>query len=126
MREFSAKGGHFSENFTFADKYSHYSGSNTAATVAWFIDNSGSRTREVGRLASNELGIYDMSGNVWDLWGDYTADPKTDPTGASSGSDCVMRGGCFINVATDLRSVHRGFTTPGTQNGAIGFRVVRP
>ncbi|MCL2444117.1 MAG: SUMF1/EgtB/PvdO family nonheme iron enzyme, partial [Treponema sp.] len=81
--EYAAKGGNGSPgNFT-------YSGSNDPNLVAWYLTNSGSRTHEVGKKAPNGLGIYDMSGNVWewcwDRWGSYTSTTKTDPMGAPSG-----------------------------------------
>ncbi|MCL2411516.1 MAG: SUMF1/EgtB/PvdO family nonheme iron enzyme [Treponema sp.] len=121
--EFAAKGGNTGETFTFA-------GSNNANEVAWHFGNSGNITREVGRLAPNGLGIYDMSGNVWewvwDWWGSYTSDHKTDPTGPSSGSFRVLRGGSWDFDAVNTRSVNRSNTDPDAWVNFIGFRLARP
>jgi len=125
--EFAAKGGidvpGVFTNFTFA-------GSNNVDLVAWHNDNSGSMTREVGRLAPNALGIYDMSGNVmewcWDWYGSYTSVAKTDPAGASSGPNRVTRGGGWSSGAVSIRSVARNSSSPNSQLGSSGFRLMRP
>ena len=73
-----------------------YSGSNTIGDVAWYDSNSGSTTHTVGTKAANELGTFDMSGNVyewWDIYGSYPSGSQTNPTGANSGSYRVARGG---------------------------------
>ncbi|MCL2382349.1 MAG: formylglycine-generating enzyme family protein [Treponema sp.] len=121
--EFAAKGGPLGGNYTF-------SGSNNINAVAWHSGNSGSRTQEVGGLQANRLGIHDMSGNVWewvwDWWGPYTAVDKTDPTGASSGSFRVLRGGGWFNSASNVRSVNRFSYLPADRVNSVGFRVARP
>ncbi|MCL2791787.1 MAG: SUMF1/EgtB/PvdO family nonheme iron enzyme [Spirochaetaceae bacterium] len=121
--EYAAKGGSTPDNTTFA-------GSNTVTAVAWHDANSGSRTREVGDLVPNGLGIYDMSGNVWewcwDWWDDYTAEAKTNPAGPVSGIGRVQRGGSCVDRAEFSRSVFRGGAIPEQQHVAGGFRVVRP
>jgi len=121
--EFAAKGGNEGETYTF-------SGSNDADEVAWHNGNSGGRTRPVGTLAPNGLGIYDMSGNVWewvwDWWGSYTSEAKTDPTGASSGTDRVLRSGCWNVAGVNSRSVNRQTALPDNRFTYIGFRLVRP
>ncbi|MCL2410789.1 MAG: formylglycine-generating enzyme family protein [Treponema sp.] len=121
--EFAAKGGNRGETYTF-------SGSNDVDEVAWHWGNSGGRTREVGRLAPNGLGIYDMSGNVWewvwDWWGSYTSEEKVDPTGASSRSECVFRGGSWGSLAVSARSVSRGGHWPCIRWFNAGVRLVRP
>ncbi|MCL2410582.1 MAG: formylglycine-generating enzyme family protein [Treponema sp.] len=121
--EFAAKGGNRGETYTF-------SGSDDVDEVAWHWGNSGGRTREVGRLAPNGLGIYDMSGNVWeavwDRWGSYTSEAKADPSGAYSGTDRVLRGGGWDSDAVYARSVFRDAGWPNSGWSADGFRLVRP
>lgn len=88
--EFAARGGKLSKGYI-------YSGSNDVDDVAWYKDNAGGTTHEVGTKAPNELGLYDMSGNVseWcqDWYGNYSASAQTNPTGPSSGTKRVHRGG---------------------------------
>ena len=90
-----------------------YSGSNTIGDVAWYISNSGNRTQAVGTKAPNELGLYDMSGNVWEWctdWYDagyYSVSPSLNPKGPSSGTSRVLRGGSWINVEDDCRVAAR-------------------
>ena len=89
--EFAARGGNNSRGYK-------YAGSNNIETVAWYDGNSGNKTHVVGTKSPNELGLYDMSGNVWewcqDRYGSYSGASQTNPTGASSGSNRVLRGGC--------------------------------
>ena len=88
--EFAARGGNSSQGYK-------YSGSNNIDDVAWYTNNSNSKTHEVGTKAPNELGIYDMSGNVWEWcqdWdGSYSSSAQTNPTGPTSGAERVYRGG---------------------------------
>ena len=121
--EFVARGGIFcQEGFIF-------SGSDTVADVAWHGENSGWRTHEVGQLIPNALGLYDMSGNVWEMvWdrhGAYPSFPETDPTGSDFGSDRMIRGGDWSFPSERARSVYRSFTYPAEQVGTVGFRIVR-
>ena len=122
--EFAAKGGSSpAAGFTFA-------GSNNANDVVWHNANSGRSTREVGRLQGNCLGLYDMSGLVWEwIWdwrGAYTSESKTDPEGPTSGSFRVIRGGSWDSSASSARSVGRGSSNPGAQSHNFGFRLARP
>jgi len=122
--EYAAKGGNGSPgSFT-------YSGSNDANAVAWYWENSGSMTHEVGKKAPNGLGIYDMSGNVWEWcwnwWENYTSAPKNNPVGASSGSYRVIRGGSWLNSVGLVRSALRYVNDPCDRGSVFGFRLLRP
>jgi formylglycine-generating enzyme required for sulfatase activity len=122
--EYAARGGNGSPG-----NYA-YAGSNNADEVAWHSGNSAGSTQEVGAKKSNGLGVYDMSGNVWewcwDWFGDYASGAQTDPIGASSGSVRVNRGGGWGNTAQDARSAARHYYTPSRRNYDLGFRVLRP
>ncbi|MDR3555720.1 MAG: formylglycine-generating enzyme family protein [Syntrophobacteraceae bacterium] len=95
-------------------KRQRYSGGNRAATVAWYAGNSGGRTHPVGMKAPNGLGIYDMSGNVWEWVKDWFAphyygmSPRNNPQGPASGSLHVMRGGSWLAAAWFARVTCRG------------------
>jgi len=122
--EYAARGGNGSPgNFT-------YAGSDTIDNVAWYLDNSGNKTHEVGKKAPNGLGLYDMSGNVfewcWDWYGSYSSSAQTDPIGTSFGSDRVERGGSWGSDAEYVRSAYRGIYYPNCRLNFIGFRLVRP
>jgi formylglycine-generating enzyme required for sulfatase activity len=125
--EYAAKGGDPTANGW--EGYT-YSGSNTVGDVAWYSDNSSSRTHEVGKKSPNGLGLYDMSGNVrewcWDRYGSYSSGAQTDPVGAVSGADRVARGGCWFNSAAYVRSAFRIYYPPSDRANGIGFRLVRP
>ena len=123
--EFAARGGIVCQgNFVF-------SGSDNAAEVAWTRENSGNRTHEVGLLMPNALGLYDMSGNVWEwIWdwsGSYPSEAETDPVGpAAGGYHRVGRGGSWDSTPADVRSAHRFNFYLVVRGGIVGFRVVRP
>ncbi len=119
--EFAARGGSNSQGFK-------YSGSNTV-DVAWYNINSSSTTHPVATKAPNELGIYDMSGNVWEWCNDwfsdsyYTSASQTNPTGPNSGSYRVDRGGSWGDDAGACRVSDRNFFAPLYRNSYLGLRL---
>jgi formylglycine-generating enzyme required for sulfatase activity len=96
--------------------------------VGWYCGNSGNRTHDVGTKSPTAWGIYDMHGNVWewcwDWWG-YYGGPVTNPTGPSSGSYRVVRGGSWNYNARICRSALRNGSLPDSLNGYLGFRLAR-
>ena len=119
--EFAARGGNYSRHYK-------YSGSNYIGDVAWYTDNSGSRTHSVGTKRANELGLYDMSGNVFewcsDQYGPYDSYSQTDPLGPNGWSDRVLRGGCWNDRTGDCRSSNRYGGTPDDGGSDSGLRLI--
>ena len=119
--EFAARGGNQS-------RHTPYSGSRRIDDVAWYRDNSGDLTHPVKTKQPNELGIYDMTGNVYewcqDWLGSYSSNAQTNPTGASSGSDRVLRGGGWGRSPRGCRSSNRSGETPEFSNDNLGLRLV--
>ncbi len=118
--EYAARGGKKSKGYK-------YSGSNNINDVAWYYDNSNSKTHSVKTKQPNELGIYDMSGNVeeWcsDWYGDYTSYSQTNPQGPSSGSYRVIRGGSWSFNAKGCRVASRIHIYPSNGYDDLGFRL---
>ena len=119
--EFAARGGNQS-------RHTPYSGSSRIDDVAWYKDNSGGKTHPVKTKQPNELGIYDMTGNVleWcqDRYGDYNSDAQTNPTGASSGYHRVIRGSGWDYPPWGCSSSGRGSGTPDCSRYYLGLRLV--
>jgi formylglycine-generating enzyme required for sulfatase activity/tRNA A-37 threonylcarbamoyl transferase component Bud32 len=109
----------------------YYWGNNMNDDYAWYDDNSGNETHEVGRRSPNAWGLYDMSGNVWEWCSDwyganyYSSSPRQYPKGPSSGVVRVLRGGCWSVGARVVRSSLRLWVTPVLRYYNYGFRIVR-
>ena len=120
--EYAARGGNQAQGRL-------YSGSDAIDDVAWYNSNSNSSstTHPVKTKAPNELGIYDMSGNVeeWcsDWYGSYSSAARTDPTGPATGSTRVIRGGCWFSSATLCRVANRDNGMPTRAIGTLGLRL---
>ena len=119
--EFAARGGNDSKGF-------EYSGSHNIDEVAWYRENSGGKIHSVGTKKANEMGIYDMCGNVWewcnDWYGHYNNTAVTNPKGAKTGSGRVHRGGSCFNSAQYCGGSFRNFNESKYCDGYIGFRLV--
>jgi len=111
-------------------KREKYSGGDNVDAVAWYDKNSGSKTHPVGQKQANGLGLYDISGNVWewvsDWYGNYTSGRQQNPQGPSSDSSRVIRGGSWSGDPRDVRASYRDFYVPGFRSGVMGFRLVAP
>ena len=118
--EYAARGGNCSLGY-------QYSGSHISGDVAWCYDNCGAKTHVVGTKAPNELGLYDMSGNVYewcqDWFGNYSNSAQTNPTGPSGGSGRVFRGGGWIYGSRYCRVSLRIYDKPESRGDYIGFRL---
>jgi formylglycine-generating enzyme required for sulfatase activity len=120
--EYAARGGNSSKAYT-------YAGSNTLGNVAWYSDNSGSKSHPVGQKQANELGLFDVSGNIlewcWDWKGTYSSGSQSDPKGTSTGSTRITRGGSFGAPGKYGRTSSRADFEAAYSSFGLGFRVVR-
>jgi Serine/threonine protein kinase len=122
--EFAAKGGLKNSGFLF-------SGSNNFDEVGWTTENSNETTHEVGKKKPNELGIYDLTGNVWEWCWDaysenfYRLSLLNNPVCSDSGPDCVIRGGCWELDSNYCSNYLRDYEDLMSKDATVGFRLVR-
>ena len=119
--EYAARGGHLSKGYM-------YSGSDDVNSVAWQKNTGGDKIYPVGQKDPNELGLFDMSGNVyewcWDFFEPFTDSSKADPVGAASGEKRVMKGGSWGVGAYNSRSGYRQEFDPAFRSHSVGMRLV--
>ncbi len=122
--EYAAKGGNKSHGYK-------YAGSNNAMEVAWYDTLISHESHPVGKKLPNELGLYDMSGNVWQWCSDwfdekyYSTGPSNNPKGAASGASRSLRGGSWWGPLKDCRVANRDLYPPDSKDDDVGFRIAR-
>ncbi len=129
--EFACRAGTTTAFHGFAGNSGGTNDDSLAGNVAWFIPNSNSQTRPVGGKLANGFGLYDMSGNVWEWVSDwfssnyYQSSPTNNPSGPSTGTSRVQRGGSFNAFSNGIRSSDRLSSPPSFATIDYGFRVAR-
>jgi formylglycine-generating enzyme required for sulfatase activity len=120
--EFAAKSGKHRD-------FTEFSGSAAADEAGWYSGNSGARSQKGAEKTANQLGLYDLSGNlfewVWNWYAPYSYRHTNPSKGPETGTDKVIRGGSWYHPASEMRATNRNFAKPYTKNGYIGLRVVR-
>ena len=119
--EYAARGGKKGKGFV-------YAGSDSIENVVWYDKNSSLKTHPVAQKRANELGLYDMNGNVWewceDWYGVYTSNAQTNPTGPATGSERVCRGGSWVSYMRYSQIRFRKELNPKFKSYEVGFRLV--
>jgi len=115
--EYSARGGEKSQNYT-------YAGSNQVDDVAWYEGNSAGKPHPVGMLKPNEIGVYDMSGNIWEWCSTIKSPYPCDEIGKDLGV-AVLRGGTYSNRASSIRVRDRNGRDQRTRLATLGFRLAK-
>jgi len=122
--EYAARGGNKTHNYPFA-------GGETISEVGWYVDNCNGQPHAVAQKQPNELGLYDMTGNVWEWVWDmydgkyYLMHEVLNPQGPPQGIYRVMRGGAWYNYGNYAQVVTRQYHDPGFKQNSVGFRVAR-
>ncbi len=129
--EYAARGGHIDIKNGIEENDFKFSGSNDIDEVAWYDKNSAAMTQEIGQKKSNELEIFDMTGNVWewchDWFGNYSSEKQINPIGPSSSPyySRIYRGGSWFYYPLQCRISYRTFHNPQFVATYVGFRVCR-